>query len=328
MAQRAMAKMATMAIVVLLAASGARAATGTQPVRGESVLTLRIDGDLTIDPEGRVMEYRIRTALDPQVRKLVARAVPNWRFQPILLGGRPIAAKSPMRITLAATQANGGYEVRVDNVVFRPNTEEEYEAEQASQRLAAEKGLAIETASAGKGDPEPAPQPVMITSRKLTPPGYPTGLMRAGVEGAVLLNLRLNPDGTVAETFVAQSSLLNIKGRAQFLDRVRAMLEKNAAAAARTWRFDVEAAQPSILKPGDLTVRIPVEYVLSTPGADASPLTGKWRNEFRGPISPAPWLTGEDDQPAVGVSDLNAGEFLAGTSPFKLTDKSVIGTAL
>jgi TonB family protein len=300
------------------------AQTKVQIAEGESVLTLRIDGELLIDPEGRVQEYRISTKLDPQVEKLVAREVPAWRFKPIVLDGKPVAAKSPMRITLAATEAKGGYEVRVDNVVFRSNTKEEYEAQQAAERALHEQGRRIGVA----GEPSIPEEPVNITSAKLTPPGYPKGLMMAGVEGVVLLNLRLNADGTVAEVFASQSSLLNVKGSPQLLDRARSLLEKNAAAAAAKWRFTVEARNLAALKPSDLTVRVPVDYLLSSPGSKQASLTGKWRNEFRGPSYPVPWLLDADEEPVIGVSDLDSGEFFAGASSFRLTDKSVIGKVL
>jgi len=65
-----------MVSVLLVAAASASAQAPVGPGKGESVLTMRVDGELSIDPEGRVMDYRITTKLDPQVEKLVRRAVP------------------------------------------------------------------------------------------------------------------------------------------------------------------------------------------------------------------------------------------------------------
>lgn len=318
--------MATVMLAAVSATGDAQAASKVQIAQGESVLTLRVDGDLTIDPQGRVTDYQVRTMLEPKLQQLLAKAVPGWRFQPIQQGGKPIVAKSPMRITLAAAEVQGGYEVRVDNVVFRPNTKDEWTTDLALRRQALEQGVAGPSSPAD-GAPG-ATQPVLVSAEKLTPPGYPTGLVRAGVEGVVLLNLRLDPDGSVAEVFASQSSLLNVKGRPELLDRARIMLEKNAATTAKNWRFKVEAAQPSRLTASDLTVRVPVEYTLSSPRSGEAWLTGKWRNEFRGPSFPVPWLLGVEDAQVVGVSDLDSGEFLAGSSSFKLADKGVIGAAL
>ncbi|WP_168191511.1 TonB family protein [Thermomonas aquatica] len=308
----------------MVAAAGATAATKLQIAEGESVVTLRIDGELNIGPEGQVQAYRIRTRLDPKIQALVAKAVPGWQFKPVLVDGKPVNAKTPMRITLAATETKGGYEVRVDNVVFTPYSKEDYEAQLASKKALAEQGKTLTTLD----DAMPPSQPVEITSIKLAPPGYPKGLQMAGVEGMVLLNLRLNPDGTVAEVFASQSSLLNVKGRPELLDRARVMLEKNASSAAAKWTFKVQAKDPAALKPSDLTVRIPVDYALSSPGRKGDPLVGSWRREFRGPNYPVPWLLGGEGEQAIGVSDLGSGEFIAGTSPFALGDKSVIGKSL
>ena len=311
-----------LAFAALLASSGAPAAD--KPVsQSESVLTLRLNGQLTIDPEGRVKSYKISSDLPPGVKGIVERAVINWTFAPILMGGKPITAQSPMSITLAATETDRGYLVRVDNVVFRPNTKEDYEQALAAKKQASELGMVIETA----GEPLQATQPVIISSKRLAPPSYPKGMAQNGVEGIVLLVLRLNPDGTVAEAIASQSSILNVKGRTQVLDRARQMLERNALAVARGWTFNVEAANPALLTAEDLTVRTPVEYVMGAPGKKDSTLVGKWRQEFRGPNLRVPWLS-EHANRRIGVSDLANGEFFAGASNFRLVDEAVIGSTL
>jgi TonB family protein len=168
---------------------------------------------------------------------------------------------------------------------------------------------------------------VGITSRKLFPPSYPSSLMKSGVEGVVLLILRLNPDGSVADVFASQSSLLNVKGKPELLDRARTMLEKNAAATAAKWTFDVQAKNMAALTSSDLTVSVPVEYVLTSGTTRGASLDGKWRHEFRGPNFPVPWLLAGEDQ-MIGVSDLDSGQVMAGKATFRLKDKSVIGTVL
>ena len=82
--------------------------------------------------------------------------------------------------------------------------------------------------------------------------------MQAGVEGIVLLSLRLHPDGSVAEAFASQSSLLNVKGRPEILDRGRMMLEPQCLHGGGRWKFTVLAEDAATLAPGDLTVRVPV----------------------------------------------------------------------
>ena len=226
-------------LALLLACAGAQAGDWLAvQAAGESVMTMRVDGDLLIDTEGRVKEYSLRTALDPKLRQMLDKAIPAWRLVPITQGGKPVNARTPMRITLAASEVAGGVEVRIDNVVFAPLTDEDRQAAWADKRAAFESGHAIEPLG------EPAQAPVLISARTMHPPGYPIGLMRAGVEGVVLLNLRLNPDGTVAEVFAAQSSLLNVKGGSEILDKARALLERESKRAARRWTFTIETRDP------------------------------------------------------------------------------------
>lgn len=310
-------------LALLLAGSAAQAADRLAvQAGGESVMTMRVDGELLIDTEGRVKEYGLRTAIDPKLRQMLDQAIPTWRLVPVTQGGKPVNAKTPMRITLAASEVAGGFEVRVDNVVFSPITKEDYEAAKASELAARERGESIAVAG------EQPRQPVVITSKSLRPPGYPMGLMKADVEGTVLLSLRLNTDGTVAEVTATQSSLLNVKGGSAVLDKARALLEKESMRAARQWTYTVDAAHPELLEAEDLTVRVPIEFRLGRDGDRVGKLDGSWRYEFRGPNLPAPWLLGKDGNQVVGVSDLNGSEQISGTTPFRLSDRSILNRTL
>lgn len=309
-------------LALLLATAGAQA-TDRLAVQaaGESVMTMRVDGDLLIDTEGRVKEYSLRTAIDPKLRQMLDQAIPTWRLVPVTQGGTPVNAKTPMRIVLAAREVPAGYEVRLDNVVFAPLTKEDHEAAKASELAARERGESISIAG------EQPRQPVFIASKDLRPPGYPMGLMKADVEGTVLLSLRLNPDGTVAEVTATQSSLLNVKGGSAVLDKARALLEKECIRAAMRWTYTVDAVHPELLEAEDLTVRVPIDFRMGQ-DRDAGKLDGAWRYEFRGPNLPVPWLLGKDGNQIVGVSDLNGSEQMSGSTLFRLSDRSVLNRAL
>ena len=309
--------------LLAIASMQATPAVAVTPVAGESVLTMRVDGELTIGTEGQVVAYNIRSKLDPTLQALLDKTIPRWHLAPVRQGGKPVNAKTPMRITLAATQIPQGYEVRLDNVVFTPISKEDYAAREAAARAIREGGEAITV-----GDAPPA-QPVLLDSKRmLSPPRYPTGLMRAGVSGAVLLHLRLNPDGTVADVVASQSSLFDIKGSSSILDKARGLLEKESIRAARSWTWQVHAAHPELLTADDLTVRVPIEFRLDAPSKDGGEAVAVWRQEFRGPNLPVPWLVGKAGQQLVGVSDLTGSEQVAGSSVFQLSDRSVLGRAL
>ena len=318
----------TIMAVALFATMGASAATKTPIAEGKSVLTMRVDCEITINSEGTVTSYQLFTELEPQIQELLVKAIPGWRFSPLTVDGKPAAARSPMRITLAATAVESGYQVRVDNVVFRPETAEPSVVPKSQEGQAGGTLHVIERADERNA---PQRQYVQIKRKRVVPPIYPQGIMQAGIEGLVLLNILLRPDGTVANVFASQSSLLDVEGKAGVLDRARVEFEKNAVAGARNWTFTVKAESPSSLRADDLTVRIPIEYKLHP--ADprhlvAANAPGKWRHEFRGPNMPVPWLAGEDGQQMVGVSDLDGGELMTGTPRLKLADRSVIGSVL
>lgn len=310
-------------LALVLASAGAQAGDRLAvQAAGESVMTMRVDGDLLIDTEGRVTEYSLRTALDPGLRQMLDKAVPAWRLVPVTQGGRPVNAKTPMRIVLVATKIPAGYEVRIDNVVFAPITADDYKEAKASRQAARDSGEAITIAG------ELPRQPVEITGENMRPPGYPVGLMKAGVEGMVLLTLRLNPDGTVADVVASQSSLLNIKGQSALLDKARALLEKESVRAAAQWKYTVDAAHRELLEAEDLTVRVPIEFRMGSPDGKGSRPAGSWRHEFRGPNLPVPWLLGKHGDQIVGVSDLDSSQQVSGSTPFRLSDRSVLNRAL
>jgi TonB family protein len=299
MTKRAGKAIAIALLCVAMAAPAAWAgrATATE-AQGEGVITMRLDGELSVDPQGRVHDYKIRTETTPSVRQLLDRAIPTWRFAPVLVDGKPVIARSPMRVVLAAQPADGHYKIRIDNVLFMPNSDEEYEADKKFRK---------------------ATDGYDIRSVSMRPPSYPSQLLHAGVGGLVLLNVRVSAEGKVEQAFAVQSSLLDVKGRAAHLEPARAVLERSAIAAARHWRFRIDAPDPQALSPSERTLRIPVEYMMDHPGK--RDLTGAWRHEFRGPNVTAPWLRDGQDNMIVGVSDLTGGEMLSGSPSLRLLNR-------
>jgi len=294
-------------LALWLACTGAQA--GTAPAEqgsGESVLTMRVDGELTIGTQGEVEAYALRTELTPDLQKMLDKAIPKWAFVPIEQDGKPVRAKTPMRITLVAREiGEQKYEVKIDNVIFSPLTKKDREA---AERAA---GKAV----------------VRLNSlQSHLYPKYPYELFASGVEGSVLLRLRVNPDGSVADVFAEQSSLYNVKGNPRALDKARALLEKNATEAARKWTYSVENA--STEQTQDIDVKVTVKYSLKGPDEIERDGVGVWRYEYRGPRLDPPWQKADDMEQVVGVSDLNNGEMVSGNTPFRLRDRSVLNQAL
>lgn len=167
-------------------------------------------------------------------------------------------------------------------------------------------------------------QEVAIAAKVMQPGGYPQGLMRAGVEGAVLLYLKLTLGGDVEDVIAVQSSLYNVRGRPQVLDQARKRFEDAAIAAAKRWKFKVDSTKPSPTA-DDLTVTVPVVYSMSKRQAGDAP--GQWRAELRSERAIVPWLLDAPAAQSVGISDLDGDEVLPVASAFKVGN-GVIGNAL
>ena len=264
---------------------------------GEQLVTMRLAGTLTVNTEGRVDDYHIRTKMPAPVKALLDKAIPAWRFEPVLVDGKAVRAQSPMRIVVAAIEDGDTYRLRIDNVLFRANTPEEYAAEARAQ---AEDG-------------------VLIKSKHLAPPSYPKRLLNAGIEGIALMLVRVAPDGSVADAIVSQSNLLNAGGlRTSDLDRLRGVMERSALAAARAWRFSIDL-QPGAQPPDKQTISVPIHFLINRTAEDE--FAGTWRREYRSPLREAPWLAKGKDEEVVGVSDLVNGEMLSGNPTLRLLNR-------
>lgn len=268
----------------------------------ESVLTTQVDGQIVIDTEGGLVDYKIETAMTDRLRDLLQQRVRSWKFQPVLVGGKPVRAKTQMRVTLIAQRNGEDYKVDVDNVTF-PGTA---------------KDAVVPDALAD------AESPVHIAKKSMTAPVYPISLAQAGIQGIVLLYLRIGADGRVQDVVAVQSSLLDVRGRESVLANAVKMLEDNTVKQARRWRFDVKVSDAAKAGPEDFTAAVPVEYRMFG-GQKAKP--GMWRTEVRGPRKEAAWLADAKNAQKIGVSDLAGDEVMPIASAFKL-QTPVAGMAL
>lgn len=110
----------TSSIASLLILMAAPLHSAASKATSEKLMTMRIDGEIEVSQTGLVESHRIKTDVTDDIRKLVDRAIADWRFEPPTMdNGAPARARGQMRITLAALPTDGGnYAVRVDNVVF------------------------------------------------------------------------------------------------------------------------------------------------------------------------------------------------------------------
>lgn len=285
--------------IALAVAAPIAASESTAPAM-EAVTTMRLDGWLVIDTQGNVADYAITTPADKELLASLDRNIHQWRFAPVVIDGAPVLAKADFKLTLAARRVGERAEVRVDNLLFPdPAQEARDDADRKHPR-------ARENAT------------TRIVVLNMAPPKYPVNLQRAGVSGRVLVALRLNTDGSVAQAEAVQTVLLDVRGRDRVMQEVAHELEATTLATVRRWRFDVtvKGATPSA---SDLTALVPVSYSMSRKPTPA----GTWRAEVRGVHHDISWLPPRHGQTLAGASDVESGEPMPVASNVELKDGTI-----
>lgn len=181
------------------------------------------DGVVQIAPDGHVSDYRLNDGLSPTIAELVRKSVMGWRFEPVVVDGRAVVAKTAMQIELSAEPAAGKadeFVVRVTEVKF--------------------------------GSPKRAGG---------RPPHYPEQAAHAGLTAKTVVAIRLDGDGKVVEAVPYQTHLSTQFPGENQAQRWRHLFEQESVSAAKTWRFDVTEIVDG--KSADGTVLVPVVYYLS-----------------------------------------------------------------
>ena len=291
-----MTKRSTMAGLVLALLAGPAAMTQAKEPqlvtndRGltETVMTMRVRGDLTFGPDGVVKEHHIATKLDPKMVEYVDKTIGKWKFKPYLQDGVPVNAKTYFQMTLAARPMGENYELSVDNAHFSDDP-----SYGATESRAKNRGKCVVDC---------------MVSHPPTPSYF------AGANGGVIVHLYLNPDGSVADAVVGQSALYSVRGSDIELDDARKGCEKVALDYARRVRFAPGSGSPLV---GDNHLVGAMVFDFRMEGTTSDNL-GKWRLEQRGKRNIASWLARDPDR-WIGVSDTSEGGFVAmKDSPYKL----------
>ena len=152
-----------------LALAGLLLAAGLAPAAEKVPLeySLGIAGELVIDPQGKVKTYAMDDGLAQPLASLVQRNVEQWTFEPIVVDGKPVTAKTRMRLGLLAQPRGDDYELRVEYVYF--------------------------------GDAKPR--------GKSVPPRYPRPALLAGVQARVVVMAKVDAEGNVLDAHAYQSSV-------------------------------------------------------------------------------------------------------------------------
>lgn len=277
---RALALALACALTGVVAGPAAQAAGAEQSreVRGlEAVALMAVDGNLVIEPDGSVSGVKLSTKIDPELAANIEKAVRTWRFRPVKIGGEPRRVNTSLRLQLAATRQEGQrFSVRIDSIDF-PD---------ASDKKAV----------------RPDNQPELITGKKLGPPQYPSELLMRGMMGAVMLAIRVTPEGTAGDVMVVQSHLYDT-GRASLMSRVSlTQFENSAVRAARRWTFNVPQGGARDAKA--MTVTVPVAYSMSGVSLD---MPGRWLQVQRTAKQQIAWLPAEQSRSGPSLAAAGGG---------------------
>ena len=276
------------------------APAGDVPVY-ETVLTKRIDGEVTIDTEGNVADHHFDMQMEPKIAALLDGAVRKWKFHPYLVDGRPVNARSRMRVTLAARENEAGFHVSVDNVLFNDGKEDE---------LGKPKDQGKDAAGSTEVQLE-----IQRNSPKIQYPRYV-------VNGMTVLALRVTPTGEVEDILATQTTFLNAKATPEQFEHARASMEGNAINAVRRWKFKVTVPPGVVPRPEDLTGTLLVNYVMPGAGEKLLSQTGQWRQETRTLNHAIPWLRDSRFAQEIRASDLdgNSASLMSNASALQLRE--------
>lgn len=214
-------------------------------------LSLLVKGRIEVDATGAVRDYRIEQPerLPPAVIDAIAQRVPAWRFEPVIVEGKPVDAAVDMSLRFVATpQADGGFSVRLRAAAF--------------------------------DDPSGTPEE-RVRGRSLRAPDYPSEAARDGVPGTVYLLVKVGRDGKVIDSVVEQVNLEKL-AKERDMERWRKTLSHSAMMASRRWSF-LPPTQGEQAQRSDWLVRVPVVFRFKERAY------GEWETHVPGPRQPNPW---------------------------------------
>ncbi|OUL16654.1 hypothetical protein B0X78_04020 [bacterium AM6] len=234
-------------------------------VRRQAEASMTLSGVIDIGREGQVEGFQLdhREKVDAGVAGFVDKAVQSWRFEPTLVDGKPMPARTTVHLRLIAGNMEGNsMQVRVVDARF------------------------------GKLGGSSAPSTDDVTAAKTRAPVYPPQAASIRGQGTVMLLVKVGRDGKVADV-IAEQTNLTVVGPERTMNQLRDVLAKASVRSAREWTFNPPTTGED--KDRDFwTVRVPVNYFFDK----QSERYGRWSAYIPGPRQQAPWKTGEEIQVA------------------------------
>lgn len=257
--------MGTVAVAALLVASVSAA---QQPKVYASMV---VTGTIGIQTDGSVSGYTLDKAekLPPAALTALSRAIPDWKFEPVLRDGKAVEAKSYMSVRLVAKPIDGGYSIGVSGAHFGKS----------------------QTAKKKQDNTD-----IAYAKKHRGAPKYPVKAVARGVMGTVYLVVQVGRDGKVRHVAAEQVDL-SVKGPSGMMKEGRQELAQSSMDWAKHLTFTVPTKGPEANQ-NHWEVRIPVTYRINVP--DFVPGRhkhkwdyGQWQAYIPGPKHYIPWLSNQ-----------------------------------
>lgn len=269
------------ALVIVLLPSSAGAVTASE-VRKHLEYSLLVKGEIETNAEGEVSSVNVEKPekFPPGLVDYVKQQVSGWKFEPVLVAGKPARARSSMSLLVVAKKlANKDVSIGIRNASFGRQELKEGE---------------------------------FVSPLDKKPPVYPRGLAAKGVSGTVYVLLKVGRDGTVEDAAVEKVNL-RVLAKEHVMESWRAALSEAALETLTTWRFSVPTTGEyaddqawSIWAPVDFElVNAKGEPVDGNGNVIADDGYGKWKTYVRGPSRPILWLA--EDRPGFSSDSLEEG---------------------
>ena len=159
---------------------------------------LAVKGEIQIAPDGHVNDYQLKSDLAPAVSALVDRTVRGWHFEPVVVDGKPVIAKTTMTLHLRGEPTSGdSYSLTIASVFFGT-----------------------------------------LTRVKMVAPKYPSEAAHKGLGAKVVLYVLIDVDGKVVEAIAHQTGLDKRAPSEREAEAWREQFEKASIKAALQWRYN------------------------------------------------------------------------------------------
>lgn len=224
-------------------------------------------GELVVDAEGRVASVKLdHKDLGMEVMSAFEQQIREWRFEPVLVDGKPVSARAgvhlDLRVKMSATDDAATLIVR--SVHFsEPPTEDGPGLAEARKAASAELKKSM--------------------GHHLPPPSYPMAPLRAAAGGRVWLVVRLDAEGRVTKVGTRAAELFNVASLSPAWQRNYLQQFTDAAEkAAKKWRLPALAGTD---------VCVPVAF--RVPGDDGR----RWLPIQLMPVEALAWVDARDEEP-------------------------------